>query len=381
MNFLIVDSYYPRFLAGALPQVNVGEPDYATFLHRLLQLRFGTADFYSRNLNALGHEAHDIVFNCEPLQRRWAAENGLGFAWGAKRLPGRVAGLPLIRRFARKADESLLQVAIRQIQKARPDILYLQDLNLFPTVVLQQLRNEGSIRMAVGQIACPLPDWEQLAGLDLILTSFPHYVDRFRGHGIDSEYFRIGFDPIVLADIGEIPRNLACTFVGGISPSHAGRLKFLEQLAREVDITFFGYGADELDRSSPIRARHRGEAWSLDMYRALARSRITVNVHIDVAENYANNMRLYEATGCGAMLLTDQKDNLSQLFEPGREVVSYSSAAEAAEKIRYYIENPNQAAAIARAGHERTLREHTYPHRMAELVDILGPYLAKQRLK
>ena len=134
-------------------------------------------------------------------------------------------------------------------------------------------------------------------------------------------------------------------------------------------------GADSLDADSPIRARHHGEVWGLDMYRALARSRITLNRHINVAENYANNMRLYEATGVGALLLTDRKDNLGELFEIGKEVVAYSSSEEAAELIRYYLAHPDEAQAIARAGQARTLREHTYRQRMEELVPILQRHL------
>ncbi len=375
MRILIVDSYYPRFLSSALSSVLTDGLDYAVLRQQLLNLRFGTADFYSRHLVALGNEAEDLIFNCEPLQRLWAQEHGQFVARenGVSRLWRRVTRRLRGARVA--ADEPLLQVAIRQIRAMRPDVLYLQDLNLFPPDVLKQLREEGSFRIAVGQIACPLPDWEQLAGLDLILTSFPHYVGRFRERGISSEYFRIGFDPIVLDDLGPVERDLPCTFVGGISPAHAGRLGFLESLAEEVDIAFYGYGADTLNRSSPIVPRHHGEAWSLDMYRALARSRLTVNIHIDVAENHANNMRLYEATGCGALLVTDQKDNLAQLFEPDREVVTYSSTREAVEKIRYYLEHPSEAAAIARAGQARTLREHTYAHRIRELMDILPRYL------
>lgn len=376
MKILIVDSYYPRFLQGVLEQIQQGQPGHDAMLERLLSLRFGTADFYSRNLRALGHDARDLVFNCEPLQRQWALEHGMGLLGGGLRLPGRLARLPLLRRLV-PPDESLLQIAIRQIQAFKPDVLYLQDLNLFTPAVLDQLRAEGSIRKAVGQIACPLPEWGMLHGLDMILTSFPHYVGRFRERGIASEYFRIAFDPMVLQEIGQPARDLACTFVGGISPSHAGRLRLLETLARETDITFFGYGAADLPRNSPIVPRHQGETWALDMYRALARSRITVNVHIDVAENFANNMRLYEATGCGALLLTDEKDNLAQLFEPGREVVTYRTPDEAVEKIRHYIARPEEAAAIAAAGQARTLREHTYPQRMEELSGILARLLSQ----
>jgi spore maturation protein CgeB len=133
-----------------------------------------------------------------------------------------------------------------------------------------------------------------------------------------------------------------------------------------------------LEATSPIKKRHYGEVWGVNMYRALARSKMTLNRHIDVAENYANNMRLYEATGVGSLLITDNKDNLSDLFKIGEEVVAYSSAAEARELIEHYIEHPELAQAIAAAGQRRTLTEHTYERRMNELMPILSK-LAQRR--
>lgn len=376
MKILIVDSYYPRFLSSALESTLPDAEDYQTLLQRLLELRFGTADFYSRNLNALGHETRDIIFNCEPLQHMWAKENGVALGRVATWLPRRLTNVPFLRRYSRDT-EMLLAIAFRQIRSFRPDVLYLQDLNLFSRDILQQLRDEGVIRLAVGQIACPLPEWEFLDGLDLILTSFPHYVSRLRARGIAAEYFRIGFDPIVLEAVGFPIRDHACTFVGGVSPAHLRRVELLEQLARSVDITFYGYGVDSIDRNSPICPLHRGDAWGLDMYRTLARSRITINVHIDTAENNANNMRLYEATGCGAMLLTDMKDNLHELFKVGKEIVTYESVNDAIDKIRYYSTHPDEVAAIAHAGQVRTLTDHTYARRMAELACLLQEYLTE----
>jgi spore maturation protein CgeB len=194
--------------------------------------------------------------------------------------------------------------------------------------------------------------------------------------GIASEYFRIGFDTRVLELLGTVEQDVDASFVGGISRHHGKALPMLEYLARSTPIEFFGYGASSLSRSSPIVARHHGEVWGLDMYRALARSRVTLNRHINVAENNANNMRLYEATGVGALLITDRKDNLGELFEVGKEVVAYASPEEAAELIRYYIAHPEEARAIARAGQSRTLRDHTYQRRMDELVPVLERYLA-----
>ena len=86
-------------------------------------------------------------------------------------------------------------------------------------------------------------------------------------------------------------------------------------------------------------------------------------------------MRLYETTGVGTLLITDYKDNLHTLFEPGKEVVAYSSAEECVERIQYYLKHDDEREAIARAGQQRTLREHTYYQRMQELVDIVRKYL------
>jgi hypothetical protein len=246
-------------------------------------------------------------------------------------------------------------------------------LNFFAPRLLQHLR--GHVGLIVGQIACPLPPKEFLMGYDLILTSFPHFVPRLRALGVKSEYFRIGFDPRILEEIGGERRDVPVSFVGGISRNHGGAIPILEYLARNTPIEFFGYGAGTLDPASPIRARHHGEVWGMEMYRALARSRLTVNRHIDVAEGFANNMRLYEATGTGALLITDRKQNLGELFREGAEVVAYSSAPEAAEQITYYLEHPEEARQIADAGQRRTLAEHSYPQRMEELLRILNGYL------
>jgi spore maturation protein CgeB len=56
-------------------------------------------------------------------------------------------------------------------------------------------------------------------------------------------------------------------------------------------------------------------------------------------------------------------------------VVAYDSPEEAAELIRHYIAHPQEARAIAQAGQARTLREHTYQHRMTELVPLLERHL------
>jgi spore maturation protein CgeB len=112
------------------------------------------------------------------------------------------------------------------------------------------------------------------------------------------------------------------------------------------------------------------------MYQVLHDSKIAFNRHSDLADRYfANNMRLYEATGVGTLLLTDYKQNLADMFEPGREVIAYRDAHECAELADYYLKHDNEREAIAHAGQQRTLLEHTFYQRMQELVDIVRRYL------
>ena len=372
MKIAILDTYYPRFITEHYRQrPSLPDQNYVNQRESLLGCVFGTADFYSTNLRQLGHEAHDLIVNCAPLQTAWARENCVPLSHVALELPQRLLRAPLIGPWLGSLP-GLVEIAQEQVKAMRPDVLYCQDLWFLPPKKLAELR--PYVKLIVGQIASPLPPETYLKGYDLILTSFPHFVPRLRAMGVASEYFRIGFDTRVLELLGTVEKDIDASFVGGISRHHGKALPMLEYLARSTPIEFFGYGASSLGRRSPIVARHHGEVWGLDMYRALARSRVTLNRHINVAENYSNNMRLYEATGVGTLLITDSKDNLGELFEIGKEVVAYSSPEEAAEMIRYYTAHPEEARVIARAGQERTLKDHTYKKRMCELLPLLARY-------
>jgi hypothetical protein len=373
MRIAVLDTYYPRFLAAhyaAHPTLEDGAYEYQR--ENLLGQVFGTSDFYSRHLQAMGHDAQDLIVNCTPLQKTWAQQTRVRYSPLALKLPRRLLRLPVLGQLL-SALPGLVEIAVEQIKSIQPDVLYCQDLWFFTPQKLAEVR--PYVKLIVGQIASPMPPEGYPRAYDLVLTSFPHFVPRLRSLGVASEYFRIGFDTRVLDLLGNVEKDIDASFVGGISRHHGKALPMLEYLARSTKIEFFGYGVESLSRTSPIVARHRGEVWGLEMYRALARSRVTLNRHINVAENNANNMRLYEATGVGALLITDRKDNLGELFEVGKEVVAYSSSEEAAELIRYYTDHPNEARAISLAGQARTLREHTYQRRMEDLVPVLERYL------
>ena len=108
------------------------------------------------------------------------------------------------------------------------------------------------------------------------------------------------------------------------------------------------------------------------MYQVLRDCRIVFNAHLDVAGIYANNLRLYEVTGAGSLLLTDWKKNIATLFEPETEIATYRSLEECVALAKHFLENDDEREAIAAAGQARILREHTFDHRVVELCQHIA---------
>jgi len=375
VKILIVDTYYDKYLEifyKKNPDLKKCEYDFQ--LKALLNSNFGTSDAYSYYFNKNNWEACDLIVNCLFLQNEWCKNKDIKISKLISKIPHKFLKLPIIGRKLGNMN-GLLDIAKEQIKAYKPEILYCQDLSFFPEEILLDIKKENNIRLIVGQIACPLPPQSFLKPYDLILTSFPHFVNRLRNDGKNCDYFKIGFDQRILSKTIQNERDIDFSFVGGISKYHNYASKNIEYLIKNAKLQVYGYGANKLPFNSTIRRNHKGERWGLDMYNILSRTKISFNRHINVAENNANNMRLYEATGMGSLLLTDRKDNLRKLFEEDREIVTYESKEEALEKYNYLINRPEELANIAKAGQLRTLKDHSYENRIKELIQIINKHL------
>lgn len=379
MRILILDTYYPEPLE-AVYQGNPGleRRPYAEQLRTVYDYGFGRGDSFPVNLQKLGHQADQFIINATALQRRWAEEHGV------------VVESSGLRHLARRGYQSVRwrlgfrkglnlpgweqKVIAAQVEKFAPDVIIFTDVLPFSIAFLKKLKAKN--RLLVGEIGYPIPNDFDLRAYDLILSCAPHFVDGFRRAGLKAELFRLGFDAAILNKLPGAEPRLDTVFIGTVGSLHRQRTTMLEELARRVPISCFGYCGDSLPADSPLRSKIQPPLWGYDMYRTLQHARIAVNMHIDIAQNSAANVRLYEATGMGTLLLTDWKSNLPELFEVGREVVAYHSVEECAEQISYYLEHEEERATIAAAGQRRTLTEHTIDRRMQELVGILERYFS-----
>ena len=81
--------------------------------------------------------------------------------------------------------------------------------------------------------------------------------------------------------------------------------------------------------------------------------------------------RNFEIPGSGGFLLTSNADNLTDYYKDGKEIVIYKDIDDMINKIKYYLEHNEEREAIAQAGYERTLREHTYEKRFNNIFKII----------
>jgi spore maturation protein CgeB len=82
--------------------------------------------------------------------------------------------------------------------------------------------------------------------------------------------------------------------------------------------------------------------------------------------------RTFEIPGCGGFQLSERVPYLDQYFDLETEISTYSSVSELIEKIRYFTVHDDERTAIANAGYQRVVRQHTYDHRFREIFDTAG---------
>ena len=101
-------------------------------------------------------------------------------------------------------------------------------------------------------------------------------------------------------------------------------------------------------------------------------SRFTLNLTRDdmVAAGYSPSVRLFEASACGAAILSDDWPGLADFLTPGEEVLLPKDAAEVSDILRYTPDAERRA--IGGRARERILAEHTAAHRAAEFEQIVA---------
>ncbi|MCB9866035.1 MAG: glycosyltransferase family 1 protein [Phycisphaerales bacterium] len=144
------------------------------------------------------------------------------------------------------------------------------------------------------------------------------------------------------------------------------RDRFVVRLARQLGDRFLLVGDERWQSQYGLEPTPR--LADDDYYRRLRTTPLCLNV-VNGDNDTGLNLRPFEITAWGGLLLHYHQPELPELFDIGEECVSFRNEAELFDRIRHLAENPRQRDEIARAGQERTLREHLLHHRLATILD------------
>lgn len=354
------------------------------------------ASSLSKKMQMLGVDALIIFSNAIGLQEQWKKEHNCS-----------LSGQALI---------------LEQLSVLKPDVVWLDDMRLITQQWIANLRKRvPTIKMVTGHVCAPYSseNIKNLQGLDFLFTCTPCLRKEFSQFGINTHLLYHSFDSDILKKTtidNYYPEN-DLLFTGSLYTGggfHKTRIEYIDNiLENNLPIKIYGsieqtskilkkmaaftiisrlkgIGSGRLLKKMPLLSRFESygdtpvklysrklksnlhpPVFGLDQFKLLSKSKICFNIHGEIAKGCAGNLRLFEATGVGSCLITDWKKNITDLFDPENEIVTYKSPEECIERMKWLLENPLETKRIAMAGQKRTLRDHTSENRAKQIHETI----------
>jgi len=180
----------------------------------------------------------------------------------------------------------------------------------------------------------------------------------------------------------DLPVEFDVTFVGQRYGNRPGYLKHL--ITAQIPVRVWGPRWTDPPRragawDAELAACAGGALEDEELIRMYSRSRISLGfsavAHLpkDGSPPIKQvRLRDFEAPMSGAFYLVEQFEELAEFFEPDREIVTFDSAEELADKCRFYLAHPRRREAIRQAGTARARAEHTWQRRFTQAFAQMG---------
>lgn len=382
IKILKASSYYNSYLKKFyFSRPNLKNESYEKHYAEIMKDCSAWSDFWKKNLEKLGnYEVMEVVMNAELMQKQWAKEQNIAFSknnWG-------------------------LEILEAQINNFKPDVFFAHDfLSITPTFRVKMKNIYPSLKI-ISWDGVAKKDENLFAQCDLVMSPLKEVAEYYNSRGLKGFYILSGFEKSILEKVSENSQKINCSFIGSIfggEDRHNERLRLVSYLSKKTNLGIWipnlpsykqlskelvknvlkmssvVFQISDIFNLLRLKKLNRGAAFGLQMYQVLNESKITINSHIGTAGNASANMRMFEATGVGTCLITDWKDNLSELFEIDKEVVAYKSPEECFEKIEYLLKHEDIRENIAKAGQKRTLENYSMEKRMIEFSEFLTNHI------
>jgi len=113
------------------------------------------------------------------------------------------------------------------------------------------------------------------------------------------------------------------------------------------------------------------EARGFDEARVFRQSVVNINTH-HMDDVCGLNQRVFEICGSGGLQIVEYSEPIEEYYTIGQEIETYSSFEELKDKVRFYLNNRQTAREIGARAQEKTMKYHTYDHRVKAILEDLS---------
>lgn len=276
--------------------------------------------------------------------------------------------------FNRRKSTELMQA----VEAVKPDLFLTVYGKPYRRDLIEELNHRG-IRTACWWLDDPFSfgteaqDLGQAGAFHAYFSNCRGSLPDYRKAGVaNARFLPVGIAPDVHRRI-ESETEYDVLFAGDWHPL---RQQVLEELNEHFAVAIMGpWKERKIGRESPLNERmvQRGFFTPEEMVTAFNRAKVVLNLHTWYGRwHYGVNPRLFEAGGCGAFQVCDLKEEIPDFYRPSHEIVLYKDVAELPELVGHWLARPDERKRVALGGHRRSHNDHTYQHRMRELLREVG---------
>ena len=178
----------------------------------------------------------------------------------------------------------------------------------------------------------------------------------------NSHFLPLAFNPETFKKPKREKRKNDLLFIGAWSEN---REKIIRGISTPITVIGKGWGRIH-DSQHHVTNRNIANKEVAKLYQQHA---CVLNIINSNNISHGLNMRCFEAPACGALLITDNVKDLPKSYKPD-ELVTYSSPQELSTLYSKLCSNPKTIEQISKNGNQRAKSEHTYMHRIKEIIKI-----------
>jgi len=129
---------------------------YQDQLKAIFDFSYQYSDSFTKVMKALGHNTHEIIYDCEIIQEKWLKENNIQV----------------------NSCNWQIEIILKQLEVIQPDILYMQDLLSLPSEIRKNIKKRiPSVKLVAVYKAFPSPI-NDVSDIDIFFLGYPKLIER-----------------------------------------------------------------------------------------------------------------------------------------------------------------------------------------------------------